>query len=1099
MFRRYFSAKIVPIAGRAISRNVLTVLSLSATLVLSLFAGIALAEPPKLISYGVFPARAPSPVGVAVDQSSGDVYVAGLLVFGTFGPSNIDKFDTSGKVLPPSPFGGGSYSNTAVNPTNGEVYVLGKTEVFSGPVTVDTFDPGSGAVLSTPFEVPPSNNLGFATAVQIAADSAGNVYVPVAPNNEVLEYSPTGTLLKTFTGTGGSVLKGPTGVAVDSLGNLWVADTGNNRIEELSPADVPLGEIKSEGVEDAIALDGHGDVFVIVKNSAAFCGSLAPPCSHLVEYGSTGAQLADVGAGSLEAGGGFRLPPMVAVNDGSGRVYVSDASGEEIWVFGPPTAPIVGSELSAEVQTSEGKLGALVNPGGIETSYRFEYGTTTAYGASAPSPEGSVGEGVISRTVWAAASHLAPGTTYHYRVIATNELGTIAGVDQTFTTETSEQAACPNEQLRGGYSAALPDCRAYELVTPPPKNSSQVRGLGGPAADGNAYSFGTEEPLPGASTGGKAYVAARGADGWGSEAILPQDSYTGILCSNHSSELSAYSDELSKALVAHGLQSRASIEEEGANYESCNANGLQVVAGEPVGYANLLVRDNATGAYLLLNAPPPGVAPADAHFKGASLDLSHVVFSEKAPLTPNAPHSLEDLYEWGEGALRLLTMLPDGATASGSLAEGLTLAHAISADGSHILFTSAGRLYDRIDGGRTVQVDEAQGGPGASGGGAFQAASADGSTVFFLDTSRLTADSTAESGEPDLYQCVLPEGASKCELTDLTVAKAGEHADVLQVSVLGRTDTSHVYFTAKGLLASNTREYTDARGKQLVEGAQSGETNLYFDQGGTITFIATLAEGEVGTGAVSPDGTWFAFESRKSLTGYENTDSLGHAAQEIFLYSAVSHELVCASCNPSGEAVSAGGAQLPTLTSRPLADGGRLFFDTNEELVPSDTNGNRDVYEYEGSRLSLISSGTSSGDSLFTGASESGDDAFFASVQALVPPDTGQEAHQVYDARVGGGFPSIASPPSCTTADACRTPVSPQPSIYGAPSSQMPSGSGDLAPLAAPPPTKPKSKSLKCKHGFVVKKVKGKNRCVRKQAHKAHRAHRARHTNKRGK
>ncbi len=92
--------------------------------------------------------------------------------------------------------------------------------------------------------------------------------MPVVPENEVLEYSQTGTLLNTFTGTGEGALKGPTGVAVDYAGNLWVADSGNNRIEELSPADVPLGEIKSEGVEDAIALDGHGDVFAIVKNSA---------------------------------------------------------------------------------------------------------------------------------------------------------------------------------------------------------------------------------------------------------------------------------------------------------------------------------------------------------------------------------------------------------------------------------------------------------------------------------------------------------------------------------------------------------------------------------------------------------------------------------------------------------------------------------------------------------------------------------------------------------------------------------------------------------------------------------------------------------------
>ena len=69
----------------------------------------------------------------------------------------------------------------------------------------------------------------------------------------------------------------------------------------------------------------------------------------------------------------------------------------------------------------------------------------------------------------------------------------------------------------------------------------------------------------------------------------------------------------------------------------------------------------------------------------------------------------------------------------------------VSSDGSHVLFTYGGALYDRIDGQRTVQVDEQQGGSGPSGGGSFKAATADGSKVFFLDESKLTAGSTAES------------------------------------------------------------------------------------------------------------------------------------------------------------------------------------------------------------------------------------------------------------------------------------------------------------------------------------------------------------------
>ncbi len=448
---------------------------------LTLSAGVAQAEPPKLIPIGTFSTHEADAVGVAV-EGSGDLFVSSLFPQGDiYVPSTVVKLDPSGKLLsPPSPFGSeANYSGVAVNPTNGDVYVLGQEAPFylSPPAKIFVYNPNTGALLSS-FEVPASGNIsGFITDVQIAADSAGNVYVPEVPENKVLEYSPTGTLLQTFTGSGAAALKEPTGVAIDSSGNLWVADSGNNRIEEFdsSGAVVSEHEIKSEGVW-SVALDGHGDVFAVVQNSADPCGEKGSSCLHLIEYSSEGRQLADVGAGNFgspEAGTNAHIYSGVAVNQASGRVYVTDGSKETVWVFGPPSAPVVDREFTAEVGVSEVKLGALVNPGGIAASYRFEYGTTTAYGNTTPAPEGSVGEGITARAVWASASGLAPGTTYHYRVVVTSELGTAYGLDQTFTTLTAEQAACPNEQMRGGFSGKLPDCRAYELVTPPVESSSQ--------------------------------------------------------------------------------------------------------------------------------------------------------------------------------------------------------------------------------------------------------------------------------------------------------------------------------------------------------------------------------------------------------------------------------------------------------------------------------------------------------------------------------------------------------------------------------------------------------------------------------------------------
>lgn len=108
-------------------------------------------------------------------------------------------------------------------------------------------------------------------------------------------------------------MSGPTGVVVDSSGNVWVADAGNNRVEEFGPTGVFLSKFKSEGVQTIALYEHEGiiDVLALVDNSADFCGSLEPPCTHLVEYGPTGTQLADIGAnsfGSVEK----ELPQMLA-------------------------------------------------------------------------------------------------------------------------------------------------------------------------------------------------------------------------------------------------------------------------------------------------------------------------------------------------------------------------------------------------------------------------------------------------------------------------------------------------------------------------------------------------------------------------------------------------------------------------------------------------------------------------------------------------------------------------------------------------------------------------------------------------------------------
>ncbi len=225
---------------------------------------------------------------------------------------------------------------------------------------------------------------------------------------------------------------------------------------------------------------------------------------------------------------------------------------------------------------------------------------------------------------------------------------------------------------------------------------------------------------------------------------------------------------------------------------------------------------------------------------------------------------------------------------------------------------------------------------------------------------------------------------------------------------------------------------------------------------------------------------------------------------------------------------------------RYLSDGGRLFFDSKDALVPRDVNGALDVYEYEpegvpagehacssaarsGSEVfkpahafevegrggeegagcvSLISSGTSSEESTFLDASEAGGDVFFRTTSKLAPQDF-DDAPDIYNAHeCTAGSPCLAAqavqPPPCDTEGSCRGAPAPQPAIYGVPSSATFTGSGNLAPVAPAvlAPKKVVKRTSRCGRGFVKKR----DRCVRRKPKrgKAKRAGTA-HNDRRGK
>jgi phosphodiesterase/alkaline phosphatase D-like protein len=104
-------------------------------------------------------------------------------------------------------------------------------------------------------------------------------------------------------------------------------------------------------------------------------------------------------------------------------------------------APTATTGTTTNIADTRATLNATVNPGGEETSYSFQYGTTTDYGRQTRLT--SAGNGTTDRAVTAAVEELTPGTEYHARVVASNGTETRTGADVTFRTTGTPPAPAP--------------------------------------------------------------------------------------------------------------------------------------------------------------------------------------------------------------------------------------------------------------------------------------------------------------------------------------------------------------------------------------------------------------------------------------------------------------------------------------------------------------------------------------------------------------------------------------------------------------------------------------------------------------------------------
>lgn len=759
--------------------------------------------------------------------------------------------------------------------------------------------------------------------------------------------------------------------------------------------------------------------------------------------------------------------------------------GSEAGAAAAAGPPVLGVPWASEVLSGSARLHAAINPNEAATNYHVDYIPEAAYqanlgqgldgfAAAERSPavgETPIGSGATPVAVARSLSGLDPDTPYRYRFVAQNISGGVTGPVGGFTTfprAASGPDPCPNAVAReqtGAKNAGLPDCRAYEMVSPVHKNGGEVdppgalRGggvlqaaaAGGAVTYGSAASFGAEAlGAPGASQ----YIARRRAGGWSSENITVPLFSGSFGTGSEGVPYRLFSGDLVRGLLLNGRHCR------GGGTGCPVANPPLVGTDAPAGYQNYYLRASTPGSFeaLLGAADVAGLAvdPADLElsFAGASPDLRHVVLSSCSALTPGATDGCgageANLYMWSGGALGG----PINAAPGAALAAPLG---AVSADGTRVYWVdlTSGDLH-LSDAGVIKQVDAA-----AGGGGTFETAAADGSPAFYTKAGHLYRYDAAADTSADL-------------------TPAGAVAGVLGASA----DGTRVY-------------YQDASGLKLWH---SGA-------------ITTLAPGAAdpgsyppatGSARVSADGNHLLFVSEQSLTGHDNTDLLtGTPTGQVYLYEdAGAGQLTCVSCNPTNRrpsgpstvpgAIANGTGLETTWVHKPrvlLPGGRRVYFESRDALVLTDTNNDTDVYQWQaqgngscarpGGCIALISSGRAAEGDRFVDASEDGTDVFFLTESSLASGDPG--SLDLYDARLGGGF---AQPPTSIPCigDSCQVlppdPVDPT-------LTTLLKGLGN-------PPARYVGERKRCRKGSVRRKGK----CVKRRTQRAKKARHGKHRRK---
>lgn len=823
-------------------------------------------------------------------------------------------------------------------------------------------------------------------------------------------------------GTAGVVFSQTSPFALYVLVEQGLEQFGVSGIEPFVPADIPVAEL--------------GPTSAIGPTGAHVSGSVAPGTASgtgtaRFEYSLDGSNWT-----STPDQGGISGPGETAVSadladlrPNSGYTVRLRVSNDDFSRTSPtatfstaPVAPGVALTPVTDRTSDSVVVRGRVNPFGAQATYHFEYGTTTAYGNVAPvGAEGVAGAGYDPRFVAASLSGLAPSTTYHYRLVATNETGTNSSADATFTTR-----------------PAMEPARAYEQVTPIDKGGALIKHVSGfqARADGNGLIYGTANAmnLPGVEGAPQVtrYLGHRTSAGWG---LFPVDPPQNAVATAElmGAVTIAVSPDQSHALVV---------------------SNKKLAPGGVEGTGNFYRRDLASGAYeTIASGADFGQLIQSVglrRYYGGTADFSTIFLASPEALTPDETYGLEALYEWREGqGLRLaspaLSYMP--------LPE-------VNEWPARTMVADDGSAYFSIQ----YSAEE----------GIYRAR--DGVTERVLDPGfpTMVAGVTPNGRyltyigafDGNLYRYDIGTGESQLIFTN-TTANGGR-------GYMGMSDDGSTIFdtgsSGKAPTVWHNGE-TTAIGVASGEDGVSNRGSMISPNGRYVVFASITLEGQ------PYDNSGCPYDPLNSLEGSDR-------CFEVYVYDTEAKKLDCASC-PSDGARSTGAALLGPTTldvshyaPRHVSNSGQVLFDTPTSLVAADTNGTRDVYLYQDGEVQLISPGTGKYNAFSADASANFDDIFFVTTQPLVAQDR-DNLYDIYDARVGGGLPSQQVGGSkdiapCSGSD-CRAPVAPATSP---PATASEAVSGRAAP--AKPGAHRKHHAKKTK-----KKRRGKHRRAGHHRHKA--------------